>query len=278
MSRRAIASRRGRSRKSATPLVKAASRTVRILTSLLYFPRGKTLAELSAELGLHKTTTLRLLRTLATEKMVQQHADAWRFRFDPALWVRAAPIFSQMFSLSSMIQMILNELAQSTGATAVLGFPDNTGRNSIASMWALLNQPLRYDPSASISWPMHAAAGGKCFLAGLPEAELQEWIKGGLPRVAPRTTTSARQLMRELVAVRKLGYAVSQEEGGRGVSTIGVPLTDDSGAVVGCVVLATPAARLFKGDIKRWLPRLRSASKTLSRLLYSSAEPAIAEA
>ena len=63
--------------------------------------------------------------------------------------------------------------------------PDLIGRRMAPTLWGLPDRPVRMDPSATTiqMQSMHANAGGKCYLAGLSEEELLEWVRGEMPKL-----------------------------------------------------------------------------------------------
>ena len=71
--------------------VQAVQRGARLMLLLLNSPDGQSLAELSKHLGVHKTTVLRLLRTLEGEGVLRRNPGTGRWELDPAVWLRATP-------------------------------------------------------------------------------------------------------------------------------------------------------------------------------------------
>ncbi len=256
------------------PLVRSVERAVRILGSLLVAPEGRQLSDLSRELGLHKTTVLRLLRTLVASGMVAREAANDRYRWEPMSWLAAAFRLDHLRSQPQQVQEILRQLAQASGETAGLGIPDIFRRETPLVATALSGHPVQVDPRVSPSLPMHAVAAGKCYLAGLPPAELEAWMGQGLPAATPHTITSPQRLREELAQVRRQGYALSRQEGLLGACGLAVPVVNASGKVVAGLGLAVPLARFTERNIRRWLPLLRAAADQLGRRLYQLGQAA----
>jgi DNA-binding IclR family transcriptional regulator len=251
------------------PIVKSVARAVHILSFLFYSTEAKSLAEISAAVGLHKTTALRLLRTLESEGIVRRDDPNGRYEFNPVASLRAAPVIRQLASMASLSQEVLDELANRTGETVVVICPDETGRCAQATMWALSPRPLRLDPGAGRPRMfLHAVAAGKCCLAYLPRDELREWMKDGLPAVTPHTITSRKRLLAELADVRRQGYALNREEAITGVPGLAVPLRDATGAVIAGLSVAAVGGELTDDRIQQWVPLLRSAAELLSEFMY----------
>ena len=250
-------------------LVRSVERGARIMEALFLAPAGRQLTELSAEVGLHKTTALRLVRTLEQLGVLERDPATERYRWEPLRWlalVLAAQRGQQQ--VSQRVQQLLGRVSRATEGTAVLAVPDITGRRMLCAAATLPAQPLRVDPFARPAAPMQVLATGKVWLASLPEDDLERWLQGRLPRHTPQTITSPAELSRELERVRRCGYATAREEFVPGASGLAVPLQITGGRVVAAVGVTVPAALLTRGAERRWLPVLRVAARNLAGLLY----------
>jgi len=263
--------RRGQGRGRGQPLVQSAARAVRLLRALFYAPDGQDLAELSEKLHLHKTTVYRLLHTLIAEDVVRRDTTG-RYRYHPRVWMAAPSVFANILSTREAAEGMLRDLAQRAGGTAMLTFPDAARRRMTATLFGLAPTPLRLDPRAATPMPLHVTASGKCYLAGLPEAALAEYIRGGLEKVTPNSIVSARRLRAEIADVRRKGYALNREEAILGSAGIAVPVYDSAGAVAGALALAFAPHLLTAEAIRRWSRELRQLADRLSALLYSSGD------
>jgi DNA-binding IclR family transcriptional regulator len=125
-----------------TQTVQSAARAVRIMRSLFLAPQGKHLAEISEEMGPHKTTALRLLRTLVAEGVVRCDKRDAHYRLHPLSWMTLITRLPAV-SLADAIRETLQDLAETTGATAMILSPLVGGRSMVATMWAVPNRFLR---------------------------------------------------------------------------------------------------------------------------------------
>ena len=206
--------KRGRQevRGSGTPVVRSVERAARIMqTLLLAGPQGKRVGELSVELGLHKTTVIRLLRTLLGLRAVRKDEETDRYCWDPLTWAVLAGQMREPAAAQRAVQHVLEELAKATGGTAVVGRPDLSQRRLRLVAYALPERAIRVDPGRIRSVPVHTVAGGKAYLAALGAEELEEWLRGPLP---PRTEHSS-------VSVFAVGLEwAGVGEGGRGQGSV----------------------------------------------------------
>jgi len=257
-----------RGRRRAPTIVQSASRVVRILERLLHASSGRTLAELSAELSLHRATMLRLLRTLVAEGIVRREPASNTYHLTPKLWLSLAMTFPEIRSIRDSVRQLLDELASASGATAIVGIPAEGSRTMVLSMYVMPKRALRVQPSPYA--PMHVSAGGKCYLASLGEDELREWLLHPLPKMTRHTITSATRLGREVRKVRKQGYAVQREEMGDDCGGLAVPVRDDQGNFLCAVHLATLASEMTEANVRRWTQLLHDTASKISALIGES--------
>lgn len=117
-------------------------------------------------------------------------------------------------------------------------------------------------------YPAHSTSMGKVLLAGLPEARLAPLLaKGSLPRLTPKTITSADGFRREIERTRELGYAINDEEIEIGLRSIAVPIRDQTGETCAAINISAPAARVSVAQLRKWLPELRRASDAIALLI-----------
>ncbi|GHV71368.1 IclR family transcriptional regulator [Spirochaetia bacterium] len=114
--------------------------------------------------------------------------------------------------------------------------------------------------------PMHATGVGKLHLLNYSEARLLALAeKFGFPKYTESTITSLEALKKELVLIKKQGFAMDNEECEAGVRCIAVPVRDFSGDVVAGISLSAPSARLDKARTAEIVRYLKEVSKDASR-------------
>ena len=76
------------------------------------------------------------------------------------------------------------------------------------------------------------------------QADVDDAVAGGLPRLGPCTITNRTRLNQALAEVRKAGYAISADEAAPGVVSIAAPIFDRIGSCVASVSVAGPLIRM----------------------------------
>ena len=96
--------------------------------------------------------------------------------------------------------------------------------------------------------PYHASALGKVLLA-FNAAQLPS---GNLQSKTNRTITSRAQLEKELQKVRKVGYAILDNELEEGLVAVAAPVFDHNGSVVAAISISGPDARITKEQLVKF--------------------------
>ncbi|MDA3787044.1 MAG: IclR family transcriptional regulator [Desulfobacula sp.] len=92
--------------------------------------------------------------------------------------------------------------------------------------------------------PCHCSGVGKILLSDLPEAELAEIIREwGLPEYTCNTITDMASLKKELIQIRKQGYAIDNEEIENSLKCIAAPIRDSRQRVIAAISISAPKER-----------------------------------
>jgi DNA-binding IclR family transcriptional regulator len=263
---------------SAMPLVRAVERAGTVLQALLAQPRGMRLVDLSAATGLHKSTLLRLLRTLMAMGVVRRDGDSDRYRWEPMLWLLISQSARRHLADSSLLDRLLHDLAEATGLTAILSIP-TTARTHMAQIaYALPRVALQVDVRYQPLVPMEKTPAGTVQLAYMPRPDLSAYLAARAQLAPEGLCGSEEELLAELARVKRQGYAVTYRGLIDGTGAVGVPVQDERGRVVASLDLLGPAERLTEASLRNWLPLMHAAARRLSCFVYSQpGERAVAD-
>lgn len=233
-------------------------RAARLLTEIVDAGEAVSFTELAQRTGLAKSTTSRLLLALERSRLVRREAGAYRAG---DLFVRYAWRSGGDAGLARLAQPVLERLGAATGETVNLGVARGGAVEQIAQI----------DSShllGATNWvgrrvPLHASALGKALLA-FGGAELPP---GRLERCTGRTITSRAALTAHLDAVRRRGFAVTDEELEAGLVAIAAPVLRDGGPAIAAVSVSAPANRLPKRALPAAAASCVAEAAALARLL-----------
>ncbi len=223
--------------------VRSLARSLRILDMLLdadadpvLRDRGVTVQAVSAELGVHRTSALRLLRTLVDGGYAAPSPEGHGYVLGPALR-HDGRLPGAVERLKETARPYLEDLVRRTGECAHAAVADD-GRVLVIDD-VETDEPLRVVPSSGRHVPLHCTSAGKCLLAfGLAE------IPAALPQRTARTITNRDALRAHLEDVRARGFAFDDEENAPYTRCISAPVFDASGTAIGCVGIDAPSVRL----------------------------------
>ncbi len=122
-------------------------------------------------------------------------------------------------------------------------------------------------------FPAYATSMGRVLLAGLPDDELDAYLKGLRPsRLSPRTLTTKDALRKEISKARSQGWAIVDQELEEGLRSAAAPIRDRDGAVVAAINVSAAAGRTSLQEIERKLlpPLLATAKQVEADLRIST--------
>lgn len=249
---------------SAYPGTQAVLRAVHLLKAFTPDTPARRLGDLSRELGLHKTTTYRLLSALESEGMVERAPEGEGYRLGPELLVLGTRARGS-HDLRNASRDEMDALAQATSETVTLEVL--TGSHVLVLSDATGNHRVGANPSVGERWPAHATSTGKVLLAYLPSRERAAFLGRPLAALTPKTITDPQALGREFARIEARGYAISAEELELGFVAVGAPIRGAEGEVVGALSVGGPRARLSADRIAAVARLLPAATARISERL-----------
>lgn len=205
-----------------------------------------TLAELSRRAGMHKTTALRLARTLAlSQYMVQAEDGQWRL--GPAAgWLGAR--YQAGFDVNNVVEPALHDLVKLTGESASFYVREGDIRACVARVEG--PQSVRHHVRIGERLPLDKGAPGRVILA----------FSGATGE--PYET------------IRKRGYHLSMGEREAEVSSVSAPVFGLNWRLLGSMCISGPTSRLTKAKLEKHAKSVIDAANQLSYALAGSRSPA----
>jgi IclR family pca regulon transcriptional regulator len=117
--------------------------------------------------------------------------------------------------------------------------------------------------------PAYCSATGRVLLGQFTDAEIADRIgRKPFPARTPHTITRLAPLLAEIQAVRKRGFAISDQELELGMRALAVPVTGDNNEIVAAISVSAAAARVRAVDVRNhFLPVLQACAKTLAEAI-----------
>ncbi len=221
--------------------------------------RGVALGVLADELGVHKSSALRLARTLVAAGYAAPASGGSGYQLGPALRRDSTASFDHA-RLKRAARPFLEDLVDLTGECAHVAVAD--GGRALVLDDVETSQPLRVVPQRGRRVALHCTSAGKCLLAyGLAE------VPASLPRRTARTITSRVALEAHLVSIRGAGFAFDDEENDTYTRCISAPVLGPGGAPIGCIGIDAPSVRLTRERIPEAAAQVVAVAGRLSAAL-----------
>ncbi len=223
--------------KKTVRLIQSVQRAIDIINC---FDAGKnfqlTLPEISALLDLNINTTRGLINTLVANGFVEHDAEKNLYQLGLVYITKADLVNShQMESIRAFARPYLDDIAQKYEVSARLQLVSN---NSIFTVETVNPDDAHYIIFTKMyqAFPLYATASGKLFLRYLPEETRDALFKRiDFKSFTPHTIVDTKTLLKALAKIATDGYSTENEEIGRGVSGIAVPIITSSGNLFGTI-------------------------------------------
>jgi DNA-binding IclR family transcriptional regulator len=221
----------------------------------------RSLDQLAGALDVHKTTVLRLLRTMETDRFVQHDADH-RYVLGSRFFELANRALEQR-DVRTVARPHLAGLNARTGQTIHLAtyesgeviYIDKFDAKQSVRMYSRVGRPA----------PLHCTAVGKVLVSAKPLAERTEIAESiTYTHFTDRTIESPAEYLAELERVAEQGYAEDHEEHETFVNCIGVPVRDGTGETVAAVSMSVPDMLLDHAQVVATLPEVLAVAAAIA--------------
>ncbi len=219
-----------------------------------------TQSELAQRLDLSRAAARRYLMTLTA--LGYMATDGKAFWLTPKV-MRLGQSYVASSRLPRTVLPTLQKLTEATGESTNMCVLEGFEAVYICRVNAAKLLSTGIEPGTRL--PAHTLAGGRLILSFLPEPELDAWLNTvKLIAYTPLTVVDKLQLKREIMKVRKQGYALTESQLEIGLRGVSVPLLDGPGRVVGALSISMSTAAITPtAAIKRFVPAMREAAEQL---------------
>lgn len=230
-------------------LIRSAQRIFSILEILA--AKGELgVTELAALSGLNKATVHRQLNTLLSMGYVRKNEQSEKYGLTFKLLDVAGQFLSRI-DLRALARPYLDKLAELTGETVHLVQKEGAYCVYIDKVEPSVNS-IRMVSRIGLRLPLYCTAVGKSILAARSNQEiLSIWNSSDISAHTPNTITDWEKFEREIESIRRLGYAVDNEENEIGVRCVAVALRDFTGKACHAISVSAPVSRMDENRIRQ---------------------------
>lgn len=223
-------------------------RVARLLRRIAEGDAVTNMSRTARELGINRTTLLRLLHALESERFIEPRSegDGWR------IGVGLITLTAQAFFSEDLVQTavpVLTRLAGTLTLSAHLAVLD--GHEIVYLVRRVPNHALASNIRIGSRLPAHAANMGRIILANLPRERVDRLYAGfDLRPVTPQTPVTPLQLHTQLDADRALRLAWSDGNYEAGISSVAAAIFDVSNTPIAACNVTGQTAQ-FQGAERR---------------------------
>jgi DNA-binding IclR family transcriptional regulator len=240
--------------------IQVIDRSASLLDAIGQYENPVSLKILSADTGLHPSTSFRILGALMEAGFVEKDA-AGHYMLGKKL-VRLAGKVKRSVGLREQALDIMEALRDAIGETVNLTVRE--GDEVIYIERVTSNRMMRVEQVIGSRAPLHVTAVGKLMLAELGEHFIHAYVnRTGLKPYTAHTLTTEQDLLNAVQHAHAQGFAYDNEEAEEGVGCIGALVYDNSHSVVAGLSISAPIER--RKD--EWVELVKNAGKTISERL-----------
>lgn len=227
--------------------------------------------EAARAIGMDKSAVSRLLEQFAHLGLAERDPASGRFRAGPRLFALGATVLGRD-SLWQAAEPIVRRLSGRFNETCYLAARE--GDEVVFREKIDCDHHVRYVIDSGERGRLHAGAGGRAVLAGLPPDELAEVLdRIELLPLTGHTLTDREALRRVVEEDRRRGYSLSVGERIVGGAAVAAPYFVASGRCRGSIVYTCPDVRFDVGRVDEIAEAVVAAARELSARLGHVAAP-----
>lgn len=227
------------------------------------------LMELSTKLGLHKSTTHRLLLSLICMGYAMQEVETGKYKLTFKVVELSSKVLTKV-DLVSMVHPLLVELANNSRETVHFVQRRGTEVFYLDKVAPLFPQEssIRMASQVGLTRPLYCSAVGKAILAEMKPEEVEYiWNHSIIEKKTEHTITSFTKLLEELEEIRRNGYAIDNEENEIGVRCIAVSVINHRGEPNNAFSISAPVSRMTDDRMKSLASEILKTKEEIKKVL-----------
>jgi DNA-binding IclR family transcriptional regulator len=244
-------------------LVQSVTRAAKILQELAATGPRLGVTEVAERIGVAKPTAHALLRTLEAESLVVQDAETGKYLLGPGV-LRLGNAYLETQELRIRSLAWADGLATRTREAVWVAML--VGNHVLVVHHAFRPEGAVQILEVGASIPWSTCALGKAIVAFAAPPLRDRLLAGELPVLTGTSITDRAQLAGQLEQIRRVGYALEDQESALGDAGIAAPVFDRSGHVVGAIGIVGPVERLLaEPSREEHAVTVRETARNLSR-------------
>jgi DNA-binding IclR family transcriptional regulator len=222
--------------------IQVVDRALALLDVLSQHGPNMTLMQIAEALKLHKSTAHRLIMVLERHRLIEKNSDSGKYRLGLRLFELGTHAMAQL-DLRERAHPYLERAVLEAGETVHLCVYDAGEVVYLDKVEP--DRTVRMSCGVGRRNPAYCTSVGKAMMAFLPEAQVEaDMQKRGFRQFTRHTITNMLELKAELEKVRRVGFAMDDEEIEDGVRCVGAPVWGFAHQPIAAISVSGPAFRM----------------------------------
>lgn len=221
--------------------------------------------DISRKTGLSVSSIYRILNELQERGYVMKNPDSKKYRMGTKALALTENIISRPGNMMYLVRVYMSELNLNTKETIHLAYL----RDECSGMYiSKIDTPHAIGLLSKVgrTFPLYCTGAGKALLAYSPEAFIKNYFeKAQMERLTPKTLYTPELLEKDLVEVRRRGFAVDDEEHHLNTVCVAAPIFDGDGRVIASMSIAAPKYRMPLEHLTQFAGILVERTRALSQ-------------
>ncbi len=225
-----------------------------------------SLQELSTQLELNKSTVHRILTSLIYMGYVKQDTETSKYRLSFKIW-EIANQFLEKVDVIEVMKPYLRNLVDKIEETVHFVQLDGTHAVYLDKVESYSNT-IRMASNVGKTIPLYCSGVGKALLAYMDDTEIEAiWNQSNIISYTEHTITNFSDFMKEINLIRKVGYALDNEENEKGVRCIAVALAASNETPCYAFSISAPLSRMSDERISDLAPNVLDSKAKMQTCL-----------
>ena len=248
--------------------IKSLSKALVVLEFLGQFPNGVSLQKIAEGTGFNKSSTHRILATFEEAGYVAQLSSGKEYRLTMKLVHLGHSAMNS--DVTGIVKPYLSELLGEVNET--VNFLSFDADNIVfKDKFEPENASFRTRTYVGLHSPMYCSAAGKCYLAFSSDMVREAYWQRNASTMKPLTENTILdkgQFFTALDDIKKLGYALDDEENEAGISCVAVPVFDKFQKPVYAVSVSSLTPKMRQISYPILAQKIQSFTARIEQQLY----------
>lgn len=246
-----------------TSTIKSIVKAARVVDVLAEAGQPMSLASMSLELKISKSTLHGIISTLVEVGFLVQEQKTGRYQLGTRLFEIGSAISNQ-WNVRKIAYPFIQQISADLGETVHMAILDEYEVLYINKQES--QSSIRIVTDIGVKLPAHCTGLGKALLSGLSMLELQYMISiKGLKRHTAATLATPEALWNDLEQIRSRGYAMDEQEFVEGLRCVAVPISNHAGEIISAISVSGPVSRMQGDKFVMCRTVLQKAAAEISR-------------